>query len=880
MMTNGNQNTDEARWTNFKLNIFGIQDNLTKNYIMLQLDNSMSESDKWGVNNNSSKMILTLRRPGTFTGKISFDFGFIEISQFINKYNSAISNGINKIYDQGFIFQIVKALPKKKIEINFKFTKTTDGARCRVEIIDPTNSSAIKLFAYLTPAQIDNMYNLFVEMKKNYLSISSNYINICNENRIENNFKKLAQDFTSKFEEISVKSTSIITDSIGQITSNLQKSLTELILNQIEDLKMMISSKSFSDGTFFRPENSYLNSDDTNAVIDDQIEFECSEEVSEDEFNSDMIEEQISDNIVETKPIETTEEVSQTNENNDISDEEIDISVEQNNNVDNNSIQETFENTVEEKIPIIEIKGINEIIEKNKKIKSPIKPFDPEEVFYRDIPDLDKHIDKNKRITGNLFIDNYLENDLSRISELRTAYDFMEPNTKDDLFKPFTEVMKTSKVPYEQIEYVENDPNFNFSQYISMVIYKRFVYQYFEQNGKDKYHPRYSHYPKLDIVVTKEKYPELYNMIVGMLYTTSAYLHSWEYIKAIIKNKKQFKKERELNEYINGNPFLCHFYLNIQYLKTFYVPFIQMLIKPYHIKDNPEKYEILQSDVLKLHKNCLESGALKELVVQYKKLTNGKINFEYDIESFTKTVDMVFQVYCTIYDKVYDLVPDNINIVFEYFDIPKDKYVKYNTTNEIRYSIMDIQEVADEIEDKNLPEDIKLQRKGEKNGKTNQENVIELKMPKPTNFKPDRSKGDLIYGKSKVEALKLFFEIAEELLTDFDDIKVFRRMKEEVKNYNQIVSFLEEHFGLHELMWRLKRAMDNIMMDYKKRKLNKKDVMLTLEEEAKTSFNHIRLATITHDEGFRRFDQEQRDKLGEYLDRFVLKEKFFTADDD
>jgi len=934
---------DEARWTNFRVTVFGFQDIITKNYVVLQVDNSMSESDRWGVSNNTSKMVLSIKRFGSFSIRSCFDFGFHEISQFISRYNSAISSvkGINKLYDLGYTFQIVKVLPKKKLDIIFTFTKTTDGARCKVEIIDPVNSSAPRVHAYLTPLQIDNVYNLFSEMKKNYLSISSNYVNICNQNRIENNLKKVAQEITSKFEEITVRSSSIITDSISQISLNLQKSLTELVLNQVEDLKELINSKSLTDSTSVSPENSYLTTDDTINIIDVEDDYydysqesysdltdnydgfpqeenksdvsEVSEVVDNSDETSNIMEDnaqsyddellkEINNNVVVLPTDSSSEASNGLTEvvNNDISDEELSNSMPNttsstdtattNDSTKSNTIssaQEVFDSKVENEVSKIELKSLTEFIKRNnEKYKSrKIKPLDLDD-FYKDNPELDKHINGVTSSTGNLFIDNYLKNDINRISEIKTAYDFMEPNSRNGLFTPYLEFMKLSQVPYDQIEYLQKDPNFNFAQYLSILMYKRFVYFYFGKDVNMKFLPSIKYVPNLNTQITKEKHPELFDMMVGMIYTMSVYSHPYLKIYQILQSKLNNNKQ-EIIKYICKNATIAHYYLNLQYMKCFFYPLART------IRENTSMDMILD-ELVRIHKNSLESGTLKNLVVRLKKLFE-KLTFDYSLPQFLDTVKRIVLV---VYGSENLLItPDKLSDVFKTFSIPKDKYAKYNTVEEIRYSIMDVQEVANEIDDKFLPPDIKELRKkqtfkkvdsnADTNGKkqineidfSNKEIVAEDSNKKEEDNieqKPDKS--DLIYGKSKKEALRLYLKVAERFISNEDKI-LFERMKTDVNDFNQIVSFLNNHFSFHEKLWRLKHGLDYLMMT-KKDDLNEENLIKHMNEYNDRTFYDIQLGVNAQDKSWQTFDQEETDRLGLYLDMFVLKEKFFTAEDD
>ena len=117
------------------------------------------------------------------------------------------------------MFQIVKVGFNRKKDINFIFnTSSTGGPKVKIELVDPTNSLATKISTFLSPFQFSNIYKIFSEFKENFLMISSNYVNICNQNSIEKNINKLKNEFYTRVEEISIKSSSIITESLNQIS--------------------------------------------------------------------------------------------------------------------------------------------------------------------------------------------------------------------------------------------------------------------------------------------------------------------------------------------------------------------------------------------------------------------------------------------------------------------------------------------------------------------------------------------------------------------------------------------------------------------------------------------------------------------------------------
>ena len=90
---------------------------------------------------------------------------------------------------------------------------------------------------------------------------------------------------------------------------------------------------------------------------------------------------------------------------------------------------------------------------------------------------------------------------------------------------------------------------------------------------------------------------------------------------------------------------------------------------------------------------------------------------------------------------------------------------------------------------------------------------------------------------------------------------------------NTANSYKKNFYQNNELKNKIEKTQQNT-----DESLNK--VIKHMNEYNDRTFYDIQLGVNAQDKSWQTFDQEETDRLGLYLDMFVLKEKFFTAEDD
>lgn len=788
-----NNNYKDVEWNNFRLNLFNIYDSISKTQFYMYLDNSITES-KWGLGNNSSKLTISIRNPKTLNFQSQFEFGYNEIIQFLESYEKLSKNGLDKVFKNGGMFQIVKVGFNRKKDINFIFnTSSTGGPKVKIELVDPTNSLATKISTFLSPFQFSNIYKIFSEFKENFLMISSNYVNICNQNRIEKNINKLKNEFYTRVEEISIKSSSIITESLNQISLTLQQNLNTLISNEVENLRQNLRednnySNDKNNDTYLSCENE-VNTLDEFDLLNEKISMEyfSNDESDEDIYNEENELDSISNIVNNTcdNNDEETESVPNVSDDNDESDDEIDE--EKTNN--NNSDDDTYEEYDWKNDPDIKINNIEDISEgtidvsvfdrdynpnnkkKNKKSEiieeknnntnntneTYVDTFAQDYFSDLDLDDVslnlsDEERDEEKKnrnpatlfkVTkdkvGNNFIDNYMFSRLKSYQGCLSRFRNLMTKSNIKLYFPHEYIMSWSKIPFEQIEYIKEDPNFNFIQHTALMAWKGIIKQFLSVKETSIY--PVPHCLAFDKKIDKYEHKETYEMITGMIYLN------------VIYNFYLYKRLGNLENKSIVN--FKWFYMYVLANKLFTIPFI-LSIKPEQI-DIKE----MENDIVRIHKACMDCGGLNELIEYIKK--DFQTEFTWNMEEILQEFHSLINAFKVKIQNLENerMLPGNINYqkLCEGFDIPLQK-IQYGTIEEIRFSIMDILDEGDGIE---YPEK-----------QMNRERIV------------------------------AFLELSKEYVKD--DLKL-EFMKNYIKKYDDIVPLLKSSEFPGEL-WYIKRILD------------------------------------------------------------------------